>query len=550
MSQVTQEQPAAKVVTNRPLRLWPPLWACIILAILFALVLFVRVTDVLGDHAISNILTIIVCFIAFCWLSIWFTFRSDYGRGVRMAWPVIVIVGVSWFSFTYKIVGVNGEMLPRFESRWSEPADLLVGEFKVSLPEPSREMQVFPGDFSQFLGPDRNGVVKAPSLKRDWKADKPKELWRIKIGAGWSPFVVGGDLAVTLEQRGALEAVSCYSLESGDLVWSHTAEKRHSTVLGGVGPRSAPTLYAGKVIALGAAGDLYCLHGGTGELIWKFNVLKHYGVSVEDDIARVAWGRSGSPLIVDDLVVIPAGGGKGDGEQVSLIALDLVTGKVKWESGDVLCGYSSPIVAHVAGMRQIISVNEDTVSGHEPRSGRVMWTHPWYGKSNEAASCSQPQPVGENRLLLTKGYGQGCQLIELEMLGSEQWGVEVVWENKRALKTKFTNVAIRDGFAYGLSDGILECVDLSDGKSQWKRGRYRHGQVLIVDDVVLVQAESGAVFMVDANPEKFTELGKLDAISGQTWNNLCLTVDKLLVRNAEEAACFQLPVRYPAPAAE
>jgi hypothetical protein len=57
-----------------------------------------------------------------------------------------------------------------------------------------------------------------------------------------------------------------------------------------------------------------------------------------------------------------------------------------------------------------------------------------------------------------------------------------------------------------------------------------------------VQAESGEVVLVDASPEKHVVRGRLAAIDGQTWNNLCLSGSRLIVRNAEEAACYELPV--------
>jgi hypothetical protein len=63
-----------------------------------------------------------------------------------------------------------------------------------------------------------------------------------------------------------------------------------------------------------------------------------------------------------------------------------------------------------------------------------------------------------------------------------------------------------------------------------------------VGPLLLVQAESGEVVLVDATPEKHVVRGRLAAIDGQTWNNLCLSGDRLLVRNAEEAACYELPV--------
>ena len=57
-----------------------------------------------------------------------------------------------------------------------------------------------------------------------------------------------------------------------------------------------------------------------------------------------------------------------------------------------------------------------------------------------------------------------------------------------------------------------------------------------------MQAESGEVLLVDASPEKHAVRARLMAIKGQTWNNPCLSGDRLLVRNAEEAACFRLPL--------
>jgi outer membrane protein assembly factor BamB len=109
------------------------------------------------------------------------------------------------------------------------------------------------------------------------------------------------------------------------------------------------------------------------------------------------------------------------------------------------------------------------------------------------------------------------------------------------LQTKFTNVAVISGHVYGLSDGILECVELQSGQRRWKKGRYNHGQILGVGAKILVVSEDGRVALVEANPEKFVELTSFQAIEGLTWNNLCLYGKLLLVRNGKEAACYQLP---------
>ena len=107
----------------------------------------------------------------------------------------------------------------------------------------------------------------------------------------------------------------------------------------------------------------------------------------------------------------------------------------------------------------------------------------------------------------------------------------------------FANVVSKDAHAFGLSDGILQCVEIATGRTKWKKGRYGHGQILLVGDKIIVLAENGTVHLVAANPKKFEELGKFKAIEGISWNNLCLYGPYLLVRNSEQAACFKLPIQ-------
>ena len=109
------------------------------------------------------------------------------------------------------------------------------------------------------------------------------------------------------------------------------------------------------------------------------------------------------------------------------------------------------------------------------------------------------------------------------------------------MQTKFTNVVVQGGYAYGLSEGILECVELSSGKRAWKNGRYEHGQILGVGELLLVLSEDGELCLVELTPAKFNQLGSVPALSGKTWNTLCLFGNRLLVRNAQEAACYELP---------
>jgi outer membrane protein assembly factor BamB len=224
-----------------------------------------------------------------------------------------------------------------------------------------------------------------------------------------------------------------------------------------------------------------------------------------------------------------------------LVAYDRLTGEEIWRGGQRQISFASPALATFAGMRQVVIVNEDTLSGHDVDTGRMLWSYPWEGKSNMNASASQAVPLPGDRVFVSKGYGGGALVLQLAREG-DKWSATEVWQDKGLLKTKFANIAVKDGHAYGLSDGILECVELENGRRAWKGGRYGHGQILLVGDALLVQAESGEVILVEATPARHVELGRFQAIEGKTWNNLCLFGPYLLTRNSEEAACFRLPL--------
>jgi hypothetical protein len=115
------------------------------------------------------------------------------------------------------------------------------------------------------------------------------------------------------------------------------------------------------------------------------------------------------------------------------------------------------------------------------------------------------------------------------------------------LQTKFSSPVVHGQFAYGLDDGILECISLAGGSRQWKRGRYGHGQLMLVDDLLLVQAEDGRVALVEASPARFTEVAAFQPLNDKTWNYPVVAGHQLLVRNAVEAACYELPIAANAP---
>jgi outer membrane protein assembly factor BamB len=525
---------------RRRSRFVPSIWVWIVIVPCSIVIVWAWQTDTM-ESGTANVLIYAMAAVALVSLLAWFTLFSAFGLLLRLVPISVVLITLAAAAMFVEIAGFTGAMVPSFRWRGSaSPDELLRGPlgtkagFGVDLSTTTSE------DYPQFLGPDRRATVDQPVLARDWTGSAPRQLWRQPIGAGWSAFAAVNGFAVTLEQRGPNELVTCYSVRDGSLKWVHALEARHESKLGGVGPRSTPTIADGRVYALGATGVLRCLDGTSGVPLWIHDLLAMYEVTPNEEAHNVPWGRANSPLVVDQLVVVPAGGPRA-GRRVSLVAFDKRSGAKVWEGGNRQISYASPTVATLQGVRQILSVNESSVSGHAVDTGLVLWEHFWPGSSNTAASASQPVAVSDHEVFVSKGYGVGAELFEVRQDEFGKWNTKSIWK-RTVLKTKLTNVVIHQDHVYGLDDGILSCVELATGRRRWKHGRYGHGQILLVGDVLLVESESGEISMIEPTPAGNRELGQFVALDGKCWNNLCLYGSYLLVRNAEEAACYQLPV--------
>jgi len=224
-----------------------------------------------------------------------------------------------------------------------------------------------------FRGPERDGVVRGVRITTDWSASAPDEIWRRPIGPGWSSFAVSGDLLYTQEQRGDDEIVASYRVSTGEPVWRHRDAVRFWESNGGAGPRGTPSVSNGRVYTVGATGILNALDARNGAVLWSRNAATDTNKTVPD------WGIASSPLVFDDVVIVAVAG--------QLAAYDSATGAQRWLGEPGGGGYSSPHLATIDGVPQVLLLREGA------RSAWRRPTAPCCGitrrGSRPSASCSR-----------------------------------------------------------------------------------------------------------------------------------------------------------------
>ena len=390
-----------------------------------------------------------------------------------------------------------------------------------AVPAPSAAaVPVWPG----FRGPSRDGIIRGVTIETDWIKAPPSQMWRRPIGPGWSSFAVLGDLIYTQEQRGGDELVSAYRLATGKPVWFHADKVRFWESNGGAGPRATPAISNGYVYALGATGVLNALDAQTGAKIWSRNVAADTGAE------RPEWGFSGSPLVVDGLVIVAASG--------ALTAYEARTGERRWTAPEGNAGYTSPHLATIDGVEQILLMTGTGLASVSLADGKPLWQHEWKGYP-----IVQPALTPDGGILIAANEMSGTRRLAVTH-AANGWSAQERWTTN-GLKPWFNDFVIHEGHAFGFDGTILACIDLNDGTRKWKGGRYGGGQlVLLADqDALLVISEQGELALVSATTDGFKEIARMPAIEGKTWNHPVIAGDVLLVRNAEEMAAFKLARR-------
>ena len=477
------------------------------------------------------------------------TLLSRASARTRTLVTVLSVVAVFVYLDLLRNDGIRGDMVATLNWRWTPSVEEQFlaarksagGQSSGTKPLTAAEADWDPnqaGEWPEFRGPQRDSHAPGMTLATDWRSRPPREVWRRKIGPGWSSFCVVGNRLFTQEQRGAVECVVCYDASTGREIWFHENTDRFWEPVGGTGPRATPTFRDGKLYTLGANGVVNCLNPITGASLWTRDLRKDSGAQPPQ------WGFSSSPLVVGNRVIVHAGGTglKADKDtsevEKGIVAYDAATGEVRWCSSAGDHSYSSPQL-HDDGLQPVVlMLTNSGLTAIEPDSGAKRWEHAW---KFEGYRVVQPLAIGASSFLLGTGMGAGTRRIDVAP-SQNNYAVTEQWTS-RDMKPYFNDFVEHDGYLYGFDHDIFGCIDLATGKRTWKKGRYGGGQVLLLPDgdQLLVLSELGELVLLKANPKQHEELSRLKVLDGKSWNHPVLVNYRLYVRNGEEAACFEMP---------
>ncbi len=384
-----------------------------------------------------------------------------------------------------------------------------------------------------WLGPERNGWVGDFQPPSNWP-QQLKQVWQVEVGTGYASPLVSGDRVYQHARQGEDEVLRCLDLETGEVLWTQTytvpfkmggGGERH-----GKGPKSSPMLADGRIFTMSITGVLSAWDANSGEPLWRSDYSSRFKKG------HPYWGASTSPIVDGDRVVVHFGT---DGEGV-LVALDAKSGEEIWSQGKDAPSYSSPLVAELEGVRQIIEWNQRVLVGVESESGRMLWE---YLFPQVTTDQNMPTPTLHEGRILLGAENRGMHCIE-PRLENGNWTAQQIWHQEYVALDMSTAV-INGDLLYGFShygQGRLFCLDTKTGNVLWQGPRRTGDNVafLSIPGHVLALVNDGQLQVVAASGGGFEKVASYRVSESPTWAPPVLLKQGVLVKDDKTLTLWSL----------
>jgi outer membrane protein assembly factor BamB len=381
-------------------------------------------------------------------------------------------------------------------------------------------------DWPRWRGPRGDAISRETGIVSEFPADGPAQLWSADVGVGYSSPVAQNGRVYLFTLNDRKEVLTAFDAHSGKILWSD--ESANGMWAGSYpGTRATPAIDRDAIYTYGGAGELLCRDLETGSPRWRLNVLKTTGSR------NLGWGTASSPLVVGESVIVQSGK---DGSVA--VAVRKADGSVLWKSeARGVGGYAHPILADVAGKRQLILFAGEAVLGVDPANGKTLWSEPWQTSYDVNAST----PIyRDGYLLVSSEYGHGSLMLRLDAAGAKK-----LWESKD-VQSKFPNMVLDGNALYANSAGTLKCLSWPDGKVLWEARDTKlrlgtGGSLVRVGERLVMMSERGKLSISRASPGGVELLAQAQVLDGrEVWSSPLIYGGRLYAKGDTEFVCIDL----------
>jgi outer membrane protein assembly factor BamB len=391
-------------------------------------------------------------------------------------------------------------------------------------------------DWNQWRGSQRSGEVPGDG----WPAtlDGLEPAWSVDLGKGYPGALVTEEHVFVVEtvDKGTV-ATRALSRKDGTELWKTDWPGKGSVPFfaasNGDWVRSTP-VWDGERLYVGDMEEkLMALDGKTGEIVWTVDFPRRFDSGVPD------FGFASSPLVDGDALYVQAAN--------SIVKLDAATGELLWRA---LAGssriqasgaFSSPIVATLAGERQLVVLTRHTLNGVGLDDGRELWSQP----VPNFRGMNILTPVVSGDRIFTSPYKNGSYMYEVKREGDD-FSVAEVWSHPGS--GYMSSPVVIDGHVYlHLGNGRLSCLEIATGEERWRTtGFGKYWSMAWQGEKILALDADGDLVLIRANPERFELLDEREITSQQAWGHLAVRGNELFVRDLESIRAF----RWDSPSSE
>lgn len=382
----------------------------------------------------------------------------------------------------------------------------------------------------QWRGPNRDGQAIGPEWPERLEENSLEKLWRVPLGPSYSGPIVTEHLVFTTEtENKELEVVIALDRKTGRERWRAEWEGAMTVPFfaasNGSWIRSTPAYDGESLYVAGMRDVLVCLDAETGQERWRVDFVDQFNTSLP------AFGFVCSPLVEEASVYVQAG--------ASVVKLDKETGKVVWRTLDDGGGmngsaFSSPIVATLAGKRQLLVQTREDLAGVDLETGDVLWTQevPAFRGMN----ILTPVVVGD--AVFTSSYRNRSWLYRVAE-SEDQFHVETAWSNN--VQAYMSTPIVIDGHAYlHLQNRRFACINLETGERTWTSQPFgKYASLIAQGNRFLALDAGGRLLLIKANPREFELIGDVQISDAETWAHLAVSGDELFVRELGAIAGYK-----------